>query len=347
MKSFSLSSTVQKTVRRKMLRTFTFFLLLLIAPCFSALAVPLLDGAGERTQDVVLAPSSTPDMGGSRSSQLDNRATSILVDELDLGIGKVVGGSGHIESIEDAEQSLEHLGEGVVSFEYDQKQSSAFMLSREGIRELGQERWEETQVSTINLITFLLVSGAVFFMALLFFFSRHTFNLLRQNCRRLDMTVSTNRTVGEIRFVLVLISGLLIYVALYAGMIGGSVWLVDAMVIPLDFLGRIFSVFHLNPITWEFAIREQVYDDVGTLYEVWCQTRGYSAKTYTFLLELLWRNGFLLLGMTTLTLTIVSGLGIFVIRRILFLLNSFQKSAEKRRFRYDRYDRKQVVQESP
>ncbi len=123
--------------------------------------------------------------------------------------------------------------------------------------------------------------------------------LALRNCIRLDGRWHPIRCGIEIRSLIQVVVVLVCLPILYIGMSVGVIWAVNQYVVPLPFVFKLASVFHIEEEAWEANIEETFgsMKEVAREYEAWGQERGMSAGTARLMEKTLWHGWPVYLGL--------------------------------------------------
>ncbi len=129
-----------------------------------------------------------------------------------------------------------------------------------------------------------------FIVSLIIKHSQGLFRSTLRNCVRLDGSISSKRTWGEITRLFKLGVVLLIIPLSFVAVNGMVIYFVHNYIIPIPIATNIFSVFDIDPVVWENSIENEALGDVGAQYEEWSQRKGFSPQSARFWQETLWSN---------------------------------------------------------
>jgi hypothetical protein len=129
-----------------------------------------------------------------------------------------------------------------------------------------------------------------FVVSLIIKHSQGLFRSTLRNCVRLDGSISSKRTWGEIKRLLKFGVVLLIIPLSFIAVNGMAVYFVHNYIIPIPIATDIFSVFNIDPLEWENSIENEALGDVGAQYEEWSRKKGFSPQSARFWQETLWHN---------------------------------------------------------
>lgn len=129
-----------------------------------------------------------------------------------------------------------------------------------------------------------------FVVSLIIKHSQGLFRSTLRNCLRLDGSISSKRTWGEIKRLLKFMVVLLLIPLSFIAVNGMAVYFVHNYVIPIPMAKDIFSVFNIDPMVWENSIENEALGDVGAQYEEWSRKKGFSPQSARFWQETLWSN---------------------------------------------------------
>lgn len=160
--------------------------------------------------------------------------------------------------------------------------------------------------------------------------------LVLRNCIRLDGRWHPQRTRFEIgallKVVATVVSLPLIYVAV--GLI--TIWAVNQYIVPLPFVFKLATVFHIEEEAWEANIEDAFgsMSEVAEEYEAWSRKRGMSAPTTKMVEKTLWHGWPIYLG-----LGIFLGLNAYLIciRLIVRAVRRYRQHLHQRKEHY--YDK--------
>jgi hypothetical protein len=159
--------------------------------------------------------------------------------------------------------------------------------------------------------------------------------LARQNCVRLDGSVSRRRQRRELNRFLEFTASLLVIPMLIVGTMGGIVTLVHVKIVPIPMVVDIFGAFSLDAAAWEHAIEREDLGDVGAAYECWSKAQGFEHTSARFWQAFLWKHWPTLAGFGVL----LGGLCYwFATRYYASTVRQFETSVLQRRARYLRKD---------
>jgi hypothetical protein len=160
--------------------------------------------------------------------------------------------------------------------------------------------------------------------------------LILRNCIRLDGRWHSRRCRFEIRKLLRVIAVMVALPLIYSAVSLGTVWAVNQYIVPLPFVFKLATVFHMEEEAWEANIEDAFgsMTDVAEEYEAWGRKRGMSAPTAKLLEKTLWHGWPIYLG-----LGIFLGLNAYLlcIRLIMKTVDRYRQQLHQRKEYY--YDK--------
>jgi hypothetical protein len=178
--------------------------------------------------------------------------------------------------------------------------------------------------------------AALFLAAMVILDPKKGPGLVLRNCIRLDGRWHPQRSRVEVydffKLLTAMVSLPLIYIAV--GLI--TIWAVNQYIVPLPFVFKLATVFHLEEEAWEANIEEAFGSMAGMAkeYEAWGRKRGISAPTAKLMEKTLWHGWPVYLG-----LGIFLGLNAYLlcIRLIVKSVRRYRQNLRKRKeFYYDK-----------
>lgn len=109
-----------------------------------------------------------------------------------------------------------------------------------------------------------------------------------QNCKRLDGSWSSKRTIKESQKLADLFGAVALALICAVTITGFALYMVHSYIIPIPIAANIFSVFDVDAVQWEANIEEGELGDVGAQYEHWSQEQGFSGDSARFWQDFLW-----------------------------------------------------------
>jgi hypothetical protein len=123
--------------------------------------------------------------------------------------------------------------------------------------------------------------------------------LILRNCIRLDGRWHPQRCRFEIRKLLRVIAVMVALPLIYIVVSLGAVWTVNQYIVPLPFVFKLATVFHMEEEAWEANIEDAFGSmaDMAEEYEAWGRKHGMSAPTAKLLEKTLWHGWPIYLGL--------------------------------------------------
>ncbi|MEJ2641269.1 MAG: hypothetical protein P8010_17015 [Desulfosarcinaceae bacterium] len=160
--------------------------------------------------------------------------------------------------------------------------------------------------------------------------------LVLRNCIRLDGRWHPQRSRIEIRDLLKVVAVGVSLPLIYIAVSLGAVWAVNQYIVPLPFVFKLATVFHVGEESWEANI-DDAFGSMGEVakeYEAWGRKRGMSTPTAKLMEKTLWHGWPIYLG-----LGIFLGLNgyLLCIRLIVKYVRRYRQHLRKRKEYY--YDK--------
>jgi hypothetical protein len=157
--------------------------------------------------------------------------------------------------------------------------------------------------------------------------------LVLRNCIRLDGRWHPQRGRLEIRDLLRLISMVLSLLLLYIAVNLGAIWAVNQYIVPLPFVFKLATVFHVEEKVWEANIEDTFgsMPKVAREYEAWGHKHGLSTHTAKLVQKTLRHRWPIYLG-----LGIFLGLSAFLLC-ILLIVGKVRRYRQNLRYRKEYY----------
>lgn len=157
--------------------------------------------------------------------------------------------------------------------------------------------------------------------------------LALRNCIRLDGRWHPQRCRIEIRSLLKAITLLVMLPVIYVAVSVGAILAVNQFIVPLPFVFKLATVFHMEEEAWEANISEAFgsMQGVAEEYEAWGRERGMSAPTAKLMEKTLWHGWPVYLG-----IGIFLGLNAYLIciRLIVKTVRRYRQGLATRKERY-------------
>ena len=157
--------------------------------------------------------------------------------------------------------------------------------------------------------------------------------LALRNCIRLDGRWHPQRSRVEARGLLKVITLLIVVPVIYLVTSVAIIWAVNQYIVPLPFVFKLASVFHIEEEAWEANIENAFGSMAGMAeeYEAWGRERGMSAPTAKLMEKTLWHGWPVYVG-----LGLFLGLNayIFCIRLIIKAVRRYRQNLNVRKERY-------------
>jgi hypothetical protein len=174
---------------------------------------------------------------------------------------------------------------------------------------------------------------ALFLAAIVILDPKGGLALALRNCIRLDGRWHPRRSRIEIRDLLRVIALLVSLPLIYVIVSAGVIWAVNQYIVPLPFVFKLATVFHIEEEAWEDNIVEAFgsMQGVAEEYEAWGRERGMSAPTAKLMEKTLWHGWPVYLG-----LGIFLGLNAYLlcIRLIVKTVHRYRQNLTARKERY-------------
>jgi hypothetical protein len=118
------------------------------------------------------------------------------------------------------------------------------------------------------------------------------FMLILRNCVRMNGDLSTRRTKGELGRLLQLITLICVIPVGYIVINVAAIWVVHNYVVPLPFVMKLATVFHMGEESWEANIVEEFgsVQKMAGEYEEWTSRQGISQETSKVMQKMLWHG---------------------------------------------------------
>jgi hypothetical protein len=172
---------------------------------------------------------------------------------------------------------------------------------------------------------------ALFLAAIVILDPKRGAALILRNCIRLDGRWHPQRSKLEFRDLLKLVSMVVGLPMLYIAVSLGTIWAVNQYVVPLPFVFKLATVFHVGEESWEANIEDAFgsMEKMAHRYEAWSRKHGVSGPVAKLMEKTLWHGW-----------PVYLGLGIFLgLSALLLCIRLMVKSV--RRYRQDLHDRKE------
>jgi len=174
---------------------------------------------------------------------------------------------------------------------------------------------------------------ALFLAAIVILDPKRGLTLVLRNCIRLDGRWQPQRCRIEVKNLVKVIVLLMMLPVVYVGFCVAAIWAVNQYIVPLPFVFKLATVFHMEEEAWEDNIVEAFgsMQGVAEEYEAWGRERGMSAPTAKLMEKTLWHGWPVYLG-----LGIFLGLNAYLlcIRLIAKTVRRYRQDLTARKERY-------------
>jgi hypothetical protein len=185
----------------------------------------------------------------------------------------------------------------------------------------------------MDLWSHLKERTALFLAAIVILDPKGGLALALRNCIRLDGRWHPRRSRVEVRDLLGVVTVLVALPLIYVSVSVGVIWGVNQYIVPLPFVFKLTTVFHMEEEAWEANIEEAFgsMQGVAEEYEAWSRERGMSAPTAKLMEKTLWHGWPIYIG-----LGLFLGLNAYLlcIRLIVRTVRRYRRDLAARKERY-------------